>query len=352
MNPQAAIGSLQGTQQVQQQGGLSYIGNPDFRGYLNYLALSTGNNTAQKFLGQGIGNDARFAGGTTNTAAQGLYNQYLGLTGANTSSSPTINIPGPYIPPVAPTSAINYAQNLYQGALANAQNPNNSNSATALYNKYLNQYLQQEQVGITTQKTQNQAELANLQAQLANTLQGTQLQRQATTQNTALTEANIGRERQNYQQQQGLEGEQAMRSLQAQQGQAGLAGSGVAGQQQYLANQDRAIKESAQEGQYTYSTNQQELFKNQTMLQLANSDDLSKLKETEGENAANFSLADYLNQAAANEVQFRITNEQQAQQAVLQQATQSYNTQLVNWLNSAYGKNAPMYSAIYQAVKR
>lgn len=244
----------------------------------------------------------------------------------------------PVAAPVLNTNAI-LAQS--RAAAANKVNP--------LYTQYLHQYLQNEVAAKKAQQAQNQATIKNLQAQEANALQGNQLTRTATADNTQAALGNINQQEQTYQQETGLQSDQARQALLNNQG--ALAGSGLGQQQDTQAQELRNIKEAAQEGQYTYSRQQHQLFSNQTFDQLANSDALSKLKETEGENASNFSLNNYLRQAADAEFQFRTQNRQQHEQA-LNASTQSlYQHNIINAINQ-YRNNPALYDAAYQAYVR
>lgn len=241
-------------------------------------------------------------------------------------------------PATAPYLNINAIQ---AQAKANAQN-----TVNPLYSKYLNDYLQQEAAAKASRQAENEATVKNLQAQLANSLQGNELSRTATKENTAADLNNISNQEQAFQAESGLTNDINRANLLGNQG--ALTGSGLGQGQDLQAQQARNLKEGAQENQYQYSANQKQLLENQTFDQLANSDALSRLKETEGENTANFNLNDYLQQAAASENQFRISNEQQRQQALASQTKDLVSQQVANFLSS-YKNNPSLYTAAYGA---
>ncbi len=243
-------------------------------------------------------------------------------------------IPGPYIPPTAPTLDLN---SIRAGAASEA-----SNAVNPLYTKYLNTYLQNEAAGIAAQKAQNTSTIGNLQGQLANTLAGTQNTRTATQQNTEAGLADIAAQQQNYLRTQGTNFENQRQGMLNTEGT--LAGSGLGQQKDIQSQIAQQNTEAAQQQQYKYSAQQKNLFENQTFAQLANSDELARLKETEGENTTNFNLKDYLNQAADGEANFQKENEVQKQQALQAATSSAFKSRLLAALEP-YKGNAGVYGA-------
>lgn len=262
-----------------------YIGNDDYRGYLNYEG-SQGNAQAKQLLSY-VGNDAQY-GPNYYTATVGQRSQLAGLDSANQqlyaqyqqnhSYNPNANIlsglGGSYATPPPNwdlTSIYNQA-----GAGAAAQvNP--------YYTKQLQDFQNQQTQAKALQQQQNDLTLQNLQNGLQNNLQANDVSRGRTSQDVLTNEQGIGQQADYRQQDQGAQFDQA-RIAQAKQleGQ-GLTASGLGAQQVAQSTTDRNTQEARQGAADQQAVAAQELTKARTFEDLANSDALSKQSEAQGE---------------------------------------------------------------------
>lgn len=240
--------------------------------------------------------------------------------------------------PLAPTLDISGIRSAASAAAEQNVNP--------LYSQKLNNYLQNEAAQKTALEGKTTSDIGNLQAQLANTLAGTGLQRTSTQQNTEAGLADIAAQQSNYLRTQGTNFENQRQGLLNTEGT--LSGSGLGQQKDIQAQVANQNTEAAQQQQYKYSAQQKQLYENQTFAQLANSDQLSQLKETEGENTAKFNLNDYLRQASYGEQTFRQQNELDRNAAVLAQTAQGTSKQVADFISS-FKNNPALYNAAIQA---
>lgn len=258
-------------------------------------------------------------------AAQQLQQQSLAIQQAS-------------LPGVAPTLNLNAIQS------AAAQSANNN--VNPLYTSYLNQYLQQENANKQAAESQNQLNLQAAQTGLQQTLGKNQLaQTQAAGQNS-LTQGNINAQQTNYQLNSGNAQNAKLQALQQNIGQGNLGASGIGQQQIYSAENARNTADAEQSGQFQYQRDTSNLSTQDTFAQLAQNSQYAQTAEGQQESQLNFSLNDYLRQAAYNDAQFQQANEASRQQAVNAQ-TQQYQAQAIQQALQAY--SGKTYAAGEQA---
>lgn len=260
-----------------------YIGNQDYRGYLNYLG-SQGNAQAKQLITGGtnnlgyVNNQGQY-GGSGLPISQGLYdantnlyNQYQQLSSYN----PNANLGGSAsYAASAPNWDINSIYNNAGGAAAAQVNP--------YYTSQLQQFQTNQAQAKALQQQQHDLNLQNLQNQLTNTLQGNETSRGRTSQDVLTNEQQIGQQADYRQQDQGTQFDQARIAQAKQLAQGGLTGSGLGNQQALGSETSRNVQEQRQGAEDQQKVAGQELTKARTFEDLANSDVLSKQSEAQGE---------------------------------------------------------------------
>lgn len=207
------------------------------------------------------------------SAYQALLSQYQ-KTLAGLSRQPTA--------PVLNFAAVNAQA---RSAAENAVNP--------YYTKQLNDFLSQQATQKQTQEAQTQTNIQNLQDQLKQSMQASDISKQRTGEDVAQNQANINTQADQFQTdtgQQFASDRVAQADLLAR---SGLTG-GLGAQQAEASQQARNTSEQRQTQQFQQQRQAQELFKTRTFEDLARSGELATQAEAKGEKQANFDLNSYI----------------------------------------------------------
>lgn len=325
-----------------------FIGNQDYRGYLNYLSQNstdpTYKNPARTLLNLGVGNDAGFANpnvasGDLGTRNQQLYQQYLGLNNP-TTSLPSIyggggGGPAPVYAPKLDVAAINSQA---RSAAENAVNP--------FYTKQLNDFLAQQSAAKQQQQTQYDTNVQNLQDTLKNTQEANALTQQRTAEDTATKLGQVNTANDQNQVDTGNQFENARLAEAKAQATNGILGSGAGNRQTAVATTARNSTEQTQNDQFQAQRDQQNLFKSRTFADLAKSNEQAATAETKGEKQAKFDLDSYIQNAGFTEQNQRNQLEEQRLQRV---ASEQQNQAKLLFNNYLAGISNP---AQYEAAVR
>lgn len=244
-----------------------------------------------------------------------------------------------------PAPVLNY-QRILANAQAQAANPNSASNQ--LYNKYLNNYLQNEaaQQGLAQSQFAQSQKMA--QEALANTQANLGQQQQYVGQQTGLNLGNIQNQQTGYEATQGIQGEQNLSNLRSQQGQSGLTGSGMAQQQEFQQNLGRQVQETQQENTYQFQRNSELLSESNTFANIAQSGKYAQQQEAGQEGQAQLDLNKFLQQAAYAEQTARMDLSQWQQEAQFAEARNAAAQQVSSFIQS-YQKNPLLYSKAMQA---
>lgn len=260
-----------------------YVGNQDYRGYLNYLG-SQGNAQAKQLITGGtsnlgyVNNEGKYTGsGLPITqglydANSNLYNQYQQLSSYNPNAN--LGGGGSYAA-TAPNWDLNSIYNNAGSGAAAQVNP--------YYTSQLQKFQNDQAQAKALQQQQHDLNLQNLQTQLTNTLQGNETSRGRTSQDVLTNEQQIGQQADYRQQDQGQQFDEARIAQAKQLAQGGLTGSGLGNQQTLGSETSRNVQEQRQGVEDQQKVAGQELTKARTFEDLANSDVLSKQSEGQGE---------------------------------------------------------------------
>lgn len=259
----------------------NFIGNDDYRGYLNYVAQSGGNSAGQaKQLLGFVGNDAKFGAGAGVINPQLVqYNNdfYKNFQGSHQA-------PQPYQAPNLMGGGANYAVPAPNWDLTSIYNQAGGAAAASVnpyYTSQLQQFQQNQAQAKAIQDQQRQLTLENQQKQLDTQLQGNETSRGRTSQDTLLAEQQVGQQADIRQQDQGTQFEQARIAQAKQLGE--LTGSGLGQQQATQSAATYNTQEQRQGAQDHQQVAAQELSKARTFEDLANSDVLSKTTQAQGQ---------------------------------------------------------------------
>ena len=292
-----------------------YVGNQDYRGYLNYLGKQ-GNQTANQLLGL-VGNDGQFDPTKKNLitdATLGRVNsefmkQYSVLNTPQAPKSPT-SIPSLYgggggAPPqvYAPKLDIAATQAKARAAAEGAVNP--------YYTKVLGDFLARQAAERARTQTQYETNTKNLDDNLANTLEGNEQTKTRTGEDVATNIAEVNQTADEFQTDSGQEFDQARLEIARQASTGGLGAQKTEG-----ATKTRNTQEGRQVQKFEVAKQQQELFKTRTFEDLAKSSELAKTNTEKGKKQAKFDLDSYIESADFEEKAQRNSLEQDRLQAV------------------------------------
>lgn len=263
-----------------------YIGNNDYRGYLNYQAQHGYGDAAQilKYAGNDgvLGNTSVLGGAGAKNLAQMNATRYAEFQKQQQASFQAPNLfagasggTAPSYAATAPNWDINAIYNQAGGQAAAQVNP--------YYTSQLQQFQQNQAQAKALQDQQRQLSIQNLQNTLTNNLQGNETSRTRTGQDALQSEQQIGIAADQRQQDQGQQFDQARLAQAKQLAGQGLTGSGLGQQQALQSETARNVQESRQGQQDQQQVAAQELTKARTFEDLANSDVLSKQAESQGE---------------------------------------------------------------------
>lgn len=327
-----------------------FIGNDDYRGYLNYLG-SQGNSQAKALLGY-VGNDAQFGSSLAPLVAQGSSGDAIHSLGANnqqfyqqyqqlhpTGTSPATNIGSIYGGGTAPV----YAPKLDLAAINSQARSAAENAVNPYYTKQLNEFLTQQ--GVQKQQHQQQAatDVQNLQDQLANTLQGNEVSRGRAVTDEATQQANINTQNDRNQVDTGTQFEDQRLAAARGQATAGTLGTNAGNRATTLATDARNLTEGRQNQDFQAQRDQQALLKGRSLEDLLRSDTLSTQSEAKGEAQSKFDLDNYIQSLGYQEQQTRNSLEQERLQRVGQETQNQAKLGFNNYLSTI--KNPAQYAA-------
>lgn len=292
----------------------------------------------------------------------GNYNPQQGISLPN--SSPTgisLQTPRPAAPAAQPSSAPDisallaqiqasqaaYAPPLNLSSIYNQASSKAASNVNPYYTKQLQDFQAQQAQEKALQQQQTQMNIANLQTQLQNTLQGNQITQGRTAQDVLANEQQIGIKSDQTQQDQGTQFDQARIAQAKQLAGQGLTTSGVGQGQVAQSQTDRNTQESRQAADAAQQQQQQELFKNRTFEDLARSGELAGQAEKTGETQQNFDLNKFIQGQASQLQQQTQTLEQQRLQRVAQE-TQAQAKLLVNKFIQSLSNPAQRLAAAQQ----
>lgn len=314
-----------------------FVGNNDYRGYLNYLG-GQGDNGAKALLNY-VGNDGKANGLTSGDAIsrnQALYQQFQGLQ-APTSSQNIGSIysgggGGQVLAPRLDVGAINAQA---RSSAENAVNP--------LYTKQLNEFLAQQSVLKQQHQTQTATDIQNLQDQLKNTLANNETSRGRAITDEATNQGNINIQNDRNQVDTGNSFEDQRIADAKAQAAGGTLGSNAGNRQTTLATDNRNLTEGRQNQDFQAQRDQQALLKGRSLEDLLNSDTLGTQAEGKGETQANFDLNNYIQGLGYQEQTTRNSLEQERLQRVAQETQNQAKLGFNNYLSTI--KNPAQYAA-------
>lgn len=295
-----------------------FVGNQDYRGYLNYLGKQ-GDSTANQLLGY-VGNDAKF-GVPTNTVYGGLltandnfYKAYQGYSDPARTTMPSIYGSGGGAPPPVYAPKLDTAS-IYAKARTQAEN-----AVNPFYTKQLNDFLAQQ--GALKQQRQEQytTDIGNYKQALKDTEEANALNKERTGEDAALKQTNINTANDNNQVDTGNTFEDQRLQAARDQATSGVLGSGAGNRATAVATTARNTTEGRQNDQFQEQRQQADLFKNRTFEDLAKSTELATTGEATKEKQATFDLDSYIQNAGFNEQDQRNKLEEARLQRVAQES--------------------------------
>lgn len=298
-----------------------FIGNADYRGYLNYLG-GQGDTQAKSLITGGAGNlgyannqgNITLAPSGLGTISSGLYdyntklyNQYNQLQNPSIASIYGTGGAGTIVAPKYDTAALSAQA---RAAATGAVSP--------YYQSQLNDFLAKQAAERQQTETQNATNVKNYQDTLAQTLAQNDITQGRTAQDTAQKEANTAQAADYRQTDQGTAFD-ANRITQAiDQAKSGIGGPRALGQQ--TQTQEKFNTTESRQATADQQANQQaELFKNRTFEDLARTGDLAKTAEGKQEAQAKFDLESYIQNQGLNEQATRNQLETQKQAEIARQ---------------------------------
>lgn len=314
-----------------------FLGNSDYRGYLNYLGQQ-GDRGAGALLNY-VGNDGVANGLTTGDAIsrnQQLYKQYQGL---QAPTAPAGNIgsiygggSGQVLAPKLDIASINAQA---RSAAENAVNP--------YYTKQLNEFLTQQ--GVLKQQHQAQAatDVKNLQDQLANTLQGNEVSRGRAGVDEATNQQNINIQNDRNQVDTGTQFDTQRLADARSQATSGTLGSNAGNRATTLASDTRNLTEGRQNQDFQAQRDQQALLKGRSLEDLLRSDTLGTQATEKGVAQSKFDLDNYIQSLGYQEQQTKNSLEQERLQRVGQETQNQAKLGFNNYLSTI--KNPAQYAA-------
>lgn len=300
-----------------------FVGNQDYRGYLNYLSQGGGadRGIAKSLLGF-VGNDAKF--GASGSKLQG-YGPELAqsLVGGNQRlfqeyqrlMAPPGAPPGSYAPlpgygggggvprPV-------YAPKLDIGALnANARSQAEG-AVNPYYTKVLSEFLAAQAARRNQRQTQYDTDVTNLQDALKSTLEANKIGRERTAEDVAENQAQINQTADEFQVDSGEQFTEDRLNVARDTAASGKTG-GLGAQAQEKLTATRNTGEKRQVEKFQAERQAQELFKGRTFEDLFRSDTETTDKTEKGKKQAKFDLDSYIQNQGFEEQDTRNKLEQE-----------------------------------------
>lgn len=287
--------------------------------------LSTFKSTAGR-VAQGIGNQVNpFDGGKTYSDAQYKPPQlgtgtYAGpQMGYGTLAAPAQNLYAPttdigkyYLSPAK-------AANFDVGGNYNRAYNQAASNINPLYDKYLNQFLQEQSLKTQAQQHVYDTTVQNLDTSLKNTAEANTLTQQRTGEDVATNEAQIAQKEDQFQTDSGEQNTAERLALAKANAVSGTTG-GLGSQKVESQQTTRNTAEKRQGEQFDQQTAAQELFKARTFEDLAKSTQLATEKTTTGKASAKFDIDNYLALTKVSEEQYRTKAAEERRQAQIDEA--------------------------------
>lgn len=192
-----------------------------------------------------------------------------------------------------------------------------------LYDKYLNDFLAQQQVKSNNKRTETGIAKEGITTELNQTLAGNEVNRGRTAEDTQAALEQLGVQEGNFQQASGTQFDTDRRALAEGTAAAGLTTSGIGQGQIYDQNIKRNLDEGQQVQEFANQKAAKVLFKNRTFEDLARGDSDAQAVATNKNKAADFDLESYLQELAGDETNFRNDNEYKRLGSIADQ-TQTY----------------------------
>jgi hypothetical protein len=293
-----------------------YIGNQDYRGYLNYMSKNSKGPTAVQagsLLKYGVGNDAGFS--STGALSQDLLNRnsqfYSDYTKANSKNSGGYNasadilklLAGAQQAAVAPNWDINSIYKQSGSAAAKQVNP--------YYTKQLKAFQSGQAKAKALQDQQRQLTLQGLTDSYNETLQSNQLTGERTADDVLLNQQQIGMAADQRQMDQGMQFDDARIEQAKQLAQGGLTGDGMGGQQVLESQTARNVQEGRQGEQDVQAVAQQELVKARTFEDIGRSNVLAGGAKAKGEKQTKIDWDKFIHGQGEDLREYKDTSEKQ-----------------------------------------
>lgn len=318
-----------------------YIGNNDFRGYLNYLG-SQGDTAAKNYLNF-VGGD--YAGGDTGVnhealaqAIQGGFNpgkkaivsyykdwQALNPNPPASPLYPPSVLTSGYTPPArAANFDVSGAYNSAYNEAAATQNP--------LYDKYLNQFLESQNIAKKAQQHIFDETTSNLDTALKNTQDANAIAQKRTGEDVANAEQQIATNADQFQTDSGQQFANDRLQQASDLSKAGLTG-GIGAQKTEAVQAARNTQESRQGAAFDQQKQAQELVKARTFEDLARSNKLAGESTAKGKANAQFNLDNWIETAKNQEDQYRLKADEDRKAAILEERNRIANEKFQSFLS-------------------
>jgi hypothetical protein len=178
-----------------------------------------------------------------------------------------------------------------------------------LYDKYLNDFLAQQQVKQGNKRTETGLIKETNALDLTQTMAGNEVNRTRAAEDTAAGIEQLGIQEGNFQQASGTQNDVDRRALAESTAAAGLTSSGIGQGQIYDQNIKRNLDEGQQVQEFANQKQAKVLFKNRTFEDLARGDKDAQAVADNKNKMADFDLESYLQELSADESNFRNENE-------------------------------------------
>lgn len=216
---------------------------------------------------------------------------------------------------------------------ANARSQAATGPQSALYTKYMNDFLTQQAAQKQQQQTSYDTSITNLQDTLKNTLQGNEISGQRNLQDANNKIGDINTQSDQYQTDQGTAFDTARRADAVKQASQGLIGSGIGNQATATAAGDRNTQEARQGAAFQQQKDQTALAEGRTFEDLARSGTLATQGEAKGEQAAKFDLNNFIQNQGFDLTNFTNQNEERKQSAIEADAAQRRKLAFNDYIN-------------------
>lgn len=225
----------------------------------------------------------------------------------------------------------------YFDTYANYQSAGNAaqSAVNPLYTQKLNDYLTQEAVNKSRKQADTNTALTQIQEGLTNTLQGSEISRGRTSEDTAANLYDIANKEQNYQQDSGSAFDKSRLALLKG---SGDLGSGLDTQAVNEQQQARNTEEGRQAQSFDTQKAAQDLFKTRTFEDLSRGDTLATQQSGEKKTAVNLDLDRYIQDLQTDEKNQRNSLEAERQQAIYAEQQRQEQVGLQKFLSTLSGQ--------------